>query len=143
VSGVPALRLRIATVMGLSCAVAVLFAGCDGSAGKSSGTGGSTTAAPATSPASIGSATSTASTATSSLSPVPKILDQKSVQDGVRRVLTESYLLTGVEDVSCPANQEVTVGATFDCTVAVGSEEKTVTITVQTAEGQYEVGQPK
>ncbi|NIH83535.1 DUF4333 domain-containing protein [Amycolatopsis granulosa] len=77
------------------------------------------------------------------LTPVRRVFDPARVQDGVRRVLTESYLVTEVGDVSCPADQDVVAGRTFECTVDIAGKEEKVTITVRDAAGGYEVSQPK
>lgn len=44
-------------------------------------------------------------------------LDQKSVQDGVARVLNEHYGEPDVKNVSCPSGQPVENGTTFDCSI--------------------------
>ncbi|APE34492.1 hypothetical protein BOX37_11600 [Nocardia mangyaensis] len=69
-------------------------------------------------------------------------LDQSAVQDGVSRVLVESYGIADVSDVSCPSGQEVKVDATFTCDLKVSGEDKQVTIKVTKDDGTYEVGRP-
>jgi len=69
--------------------------------------------------------------------------DNKSVQSGVQQILTENYGIEKITGVSCPAGQEVKTGRTFDCTVTIDNQQKTVTITVKTDGGDYEVSQPK
>ncbi|EMD29364.1 DUF4333 domain-containing protein [Amycolatopsis azurea] len=64
------------------------------------------------------------------------------MQADVRKILTETYQVTEVGDVLCPANQTVKDGSTFTCTVQVAGEGKTVTITVTGEDGRYEVGAP-
>ncbi|MDQ0381743.1 DUF4333 domain-containing protein [Amycolatopsis thermophila] len=97
---------------------------------------------PAPSAPPVPPATSTPAS-TKSLTPVRRVFDPVRVQDGVRRVLTESYLLTGVGDVSCPAGEDVVTGRVFECTVDIAGEKKKVTITVRDADGGYEVSQPE
>ncbi|MGW4366547.1 DUF4333 domain-containing protein [Nocardia takedensis] len=69
-------------------------------------------------------------------------LDQAAVQDGVKKVLTDSYGIQDVADVSCPAGQEVKVDATFECTLKVSGEQKKVNIKITNENGTYEVGRP-
>ncbi|MEU6562817.1 DUF4333 domain-containing protein [Nocardia nova] len=69
-------------------------------------------------------------------------LDNKAVQDGVQKVLKDSYGIDDVEGVSCPSGQKVEVGATFDCTLKVGGEAKKVTVKITKDDGTYEVGRP-
>ncbi|MFR9750006.1 DUF4333 domain-containing protein [Nocardia sp. 004] len=69
-------------------------------------------------------------------------LDQAAVQDGVQKVLSDSYGIQDVSDVSCPAGQQVTIDATFECTVKVGGEDKKVSIKITKEDGTYEVGRP-
>lgn len=64
------------------------------------------------------------------------------MQADVRKILTDTYQVSEVGDVLCPANQTVKDGSTFTCTVQVGGEGKTVTITVTGEDGRYEVGAP-
>ncbi|MBF6139201.1 DUF4333 domain-containing protein [Nocardia farcinica] len=69
-------------------------------------------------------------------------LDQAAVQDGVKQVLTDSYGITDVSDVSCPSGQKVEVDATFECTLKVSGEQKKVNIKITKDDGTYEVGRP-
>ncbi|WP_227982440.1 DUF4333 domain-containing protein [Nocardia spumae] len=69
-------------------------------------------------------------------------LDNKAVQDGVQKVLKDSYGIDDVESVSCPSGQKVSVGGTFDCTLEVGGEQKKVTVKITKDDGTYEVGRP-
>ena len=75
-----------------------------------------------------------------------KIFDEDQVADGVTRVLTDDpptgYGLTGVEDVTCPANQPVEAGRSFECELKLDGEHTTVTIVVQDDDGLYEVNPP-
>ncbi|GAA5052808.1 hypothetical protein GCM10023318_25930 [Nocardia callitridis] len=69
-------------------------------------------------------------------------LDQAAVQDGVQKVLSESYGIQDVNNVSCPADKEVAVDASFECTLDVSGEAKKVTIKITKDDGTYEVGRP-
>ncbi|MEV0292018.1 DUF4333 domain-containing protein [Nocardia sp. NPDC050710] len=69
-------------------------------------------------------------------------LDQTAVQDGVKKVLTDSYGIQDVADVSCPSGQEVKVDATFECTLKVSGEQKKVNVKITNENGTYEVGRP-
>lgn len=71
-----------------------------------------------------------------------KVLDQASVQDGVKRILQDDYKVS-VSTVSCPSTMDVKVGNSYTCNVVVGGQTKQVQITIKTADGQYEVAQPK
>ncbi|MFC8046003.1 DUF4333 domain-containing protein [Nocardia sp. NPDC057353] len=69
-------------------------------------------------------------------------LDQAAVQDGVEKVLGDSYGIQDIGTVSCPSGQEVKVDATFTCTVDVSGESKVVTVKITSEDGTYEVGRP-
>jgi hypothetical protein len=69
-------------------------------------------------------------------------LDQAAVQDGVKKVLSDSYGIQDISDVSCPSGQEVKVDATFECSVKVSGEAKKVNIKITKDDGTYEVGRP-
>ena len=114
---------------GVACVTALFVTGCDGSADK----------LPASSPPSFASQSSPVV----SLTPVPRIFDQGALEDGVRRVLVQSYRLSDVGTVHCPSGQAVQVGSSFDCTVQIGGTTKNVTLTVRGVDGTYEVSQPK
>jgi hypothetical protein len=69
-------------------------------------------------------------------------LEQKSLQDGVSKVLTESYGEHDVRAVQCPDGQEIKTGITFDCSADVGGQPKKVTVRVLNTNPEYEVGAP-
>ncbi|MEV4124448.1 DUF4333 domain-containing protein [Nocardia sp. NPDC049707] len=69
-------------------------------------------------------------------------LDQAAVQDGVKKVLSDSYGIQDVADVSCPSGQQVKVDATFACNLKVSGEQKKVTVKITKDDGTYEVGRP-
>ncbi|MFC4852498.1 DUF4333 domain-containing protein [Actinophytocola glycyrrhizae] len=65
--------------------------------------------------------------------------------DGVAKVLEEQYHLTDVGSVDCPPNVSLSFekGATFDCTVVIAGEERTVEVSVLNAEGGIQVSEPR
>lgn len=69
-------------------------------------------------------------------------LDQNALQSGVQKVLSESYGIEDISDVTCPSGQQVQVDATFTCELKVGGEAKTVNIKITKNDGTYEVGRP-
>ncbi|WP_051162428.1 DUF4333 domain-containing protein [Nocardia brevicatena] len=69
-------------------------------------------------------------------------LDQNALQSGVQKVLSESYGIEDISDVTCPSGQQVQVDATFTCELKVGGEAKTVNIKITKDDGTYEVGRP-
>lgn len=71
------------------------------------------------------------------------VFAQTALQDGVRQILVDKYMVAGVQDVTCPAHARVEAGTTFDCTVTIDGEPRSVTVTVKNADGAYEVSQPK
>ncbi|GAB3443563.1 DUF4333 domain-containing protein [Actinophytocola sediminis] len=74
-----------------------------------------------------------------------RVFDEQALEgpDGVLSILVDDYAISDVESVDCPADQEVTVGSTFDCVAVIGGEERTVTITVLDDDGAYQVGAPQ
>lgn len=70
------------------------------------------------------------------------VLEQQSLQDGVTKVLNESYGEPDVKNAQCPANQAAQNGTTFDCTVKIGGQDKKVTVRVLNDRPEYEVGAP-
>ncbi|OXM55729.1 DUF4333 domain-containing protein [Amycolatopsis alba] len=69
-------------------------------------------------------------------------LDQKSVQDGVTRVLSEHYGEPDVKNVACPSGQPVENGTTFECTIDLSGQQKKVTVRVLNTTPEFEVGAP-
>ncbi|WP_232376093.1 DUF4333 domain-containing protein [Amycolatopsis aidingensis] len=132
--------MRLRVVLLLAVAGVLLGAGCDQGSGQDEGPGTSA-ASSATSTTPPGGSRSTAAT-TTTLSPLPKVFDRLAMQASVRKVLTESYGLAEVTNVNCPPGQPVQVGSTFDCAVRVAEEARTVTITVTSEDGEYEVSAP-
>lgn len=73
---------------------------------------------------------------------VTRVFDATAVQSGVARILTDDYAVGGVADVRCPADVQVTVGATFTCDATIDGDPVTVPISVTDADGGYQVGRP-
>jgi hypothetical protein len=73
---------------------------------------------------------------------VTKVFDNQAVQTGVTKILTQNYKIAGVTGVTCPAQQEVKDGVTFECTANVAGKPVSVPITVKGTGGNYEVGAP-
>lgn len=71
-----------------------------------------------------------------------RVFDAPVLEEGVHRILTEEYYVAGVDDVRCPANEEVKVGRQFECEVVIEGTRRSVTITVRSEEGEYEVEPP-
>lgn len=71
-----------------------------------------------------------------------KTLDQQAAQRGVEQVVTESYGARSVTGVSCPADQKVEKGASFECTLTVDGVPKSVKLTFTDGDGTYEVSRP-
>ncbi|HKS49396.1 MAG TPA: DUF4333 domain-containing protein [Amycolatopsis sp.] len=70
-------------------------------------------------------------------------LDQRSIQDGVVKVLREDFGESDVRNVQCPSRQPVKTGITFECSALVGGQPKKVTIRVLNEQAQFEVGAPR
>ncbi|WIV58740.1 DUF4333 domain-containing protein [Amycolatopsis nalaikhensis] len=70
------------------------------------------------------------------------VLERQSLQDGVVKVLNESYGEPDVKDAQCPANEAAENGTTFDCTVKIAGQDKKVTVRVLNDRPEYEVGAP-
>ncbi|MEY7973938.1 DUF4333 domain-containing protein [Saccharomonospora xinjiangensis] len=71
-----------------------------------------------------------------------EVLDQDSLHEGIATVLRESYGEHDVRNVSCPDDQQIKAGHTFDCTVDVAGKPKTIRVRVLNDKPQYEVGAP-
>lgn len=72
----------------------------------------------------------------------PPTFDEDALTEGVAEVLSTSFDLTDVEDVSCPSAVKVVEGAEFECTFTSGGEDLSIPVTVLNDEGQYRVGGP-
>ncbi|SDY46628.1 protein of unknown function [Amycolatopsis xylanica] len=93
--------------------------------------------------------TTTVTAPASSLASVPvettprtKVFDHVAMERSVKQILTESYKVSDVAEVTCPADLEVKDGRIFDCEASVGGAPKRVPITVKGTDGNYEVGAP-
>ncbi|AOS63238.1 DUF4333 domain-containing protein [Actinoalloteichus hymeniacidonis] len=71
-----------------------------------------------------------------------RVFDENAVEEAVTRIVREDYGASEVSDVTCPAGRPLEAGTSFDCTATVDGEQSTITISVQTDEGEYQVGQP-
>lgn len=123
---------RARTWAGLAGAGVLLLAACDGGGGDK----------PVPTPLGTTSGGGTPSSSTS-FTPASRVFDTTALENGVTQVLTRSYGIADVTGVRCPAGQAVQVGISFDCAVTVAGQPKTVTLTVQTPDGTYQVSQPK
>lgn len=63
--------------------------------------------------------------------------------DGIAQILAEQYQLSDVGEVDCPPSVNLAEGATFECTVMIAGEERTVEVDVLGADGQIQVSEPK
>ncbi len=65
--------------------------------------------------------------------------------DGVARYLREEYQLSDVGSVDCPPTPSLSweKGASFDCTVVIGGEERTVEVSVLNENGGIQVSEPR
>ena len=77
---------------------------------------------------------------TRAIDPFEEFLRKKKVE-----MLEEQYQLTDVGSVDCPPTPSLSFekGATFECTVVVGGEERTVEVSVLNEEGGIQVSEPK
>ena len=122
-------------VMVALCCTAMFVAACGS---------GNSVPPPATTTVTVGSAApskSAAAPSTTSSSP-SRVFDSGAMADSVKKILTDSYKVADVTDVSCPSEQEVRDGAEFDCAVTVGGKSEKVTITPTDDTGDYQVGAP-
>ena len=65
--------------------------------------------------------------------------------DGVKKYLEEQYQLTDIGDVDCPPGPSLSFekGATFECTVVVAGEQRTVEVSMLNENGGIQVSEPK
>lgn len=71
------------------------------------------------------------------------VLDQASLQTNVATVMRDNYGEQDVKNVRCPDDQKIETGNSFQCTVEIGSEQRTVSIRVLNDKPEYEVGAPR
>lgn len=79
--------------------------------------------------------------ATGALTPTA-VFDQRALEDDVRAVLEEDFLLSEVGPVTCPRRIAVRAGAEFECAFVSGGEHRSVPVVVLNDSGQYRVGGP-
>lgn len=70
-------------------------------------------------------------------------LDQSKAQEGVKKVLDESYAIKDVSDVQCGSDMKVEVGKTYSCDLKVSGDSKKVDLKITKDDGTYEVSRPK
>ncbi|WP_433129540.1 DUF4333 domain-containing protein [Micromonospora sp. CA-240977] len=70
-----------------------------------------------------------------------RVFDTAGLQRGVLTVLRENYQLDA-DEVACPVAPPVQVNSRFSCSVRIAGEPKTVTVTVTSSAGRFEVGRP-
>ncbi|MFC3503344.1 DUF4333 domain-containing protein [Micromonospora krabiensis] len=71
-----------------------------------------------------------------------KVFDAAALQQGVLTVLRDDYQLDA-DLVACPSGRSVTVGSRFSCSAQVAGAPKTITVTVLSSDGRFEVGRPQ
>ncbi|NMD54193.1 MULTISPECIES: DUF4333 domain-containing protein [Tsukamurella] len=72
-----------------------------------------------------------------------KKFDNAKVNEGVTKVLKDSYNETDAKDVACKTDGvKVKTGESFTCSATIGGKEKTVSVKVLDDEGKYQVGAP-
>ncbi|MFI6430885.1 DUF4333 domain-containing protein, partial [Rhodococcus oryzae] len=69
-------------------------------------------------------------------------LDRAAAERGVEQVLTGSYGIKDVDNVTCPADQKVEKDESFTCELTVDGEPQQVTVTFTDDSGTYEVSRP-
>ncbi len=74
------------------------------------------------------------------------VFDRTQLQAGVQRVLTDSYQISGVGEVTCgdPADGPITVRVddTFTCTTTIDGAPATIPVRITDNDGGYEVSRP-
>ncbi|PWR11037.1 hypothetical protein DKT68_07110 [Micromonospora acroterricola] len=71
-----------------------------------------------------------------------KVFDTAALQQGVLTVLRDDYQLDA-NNVACPTGQSVTVDNRFSCSAQVAGVSKTISVTVKSSDGRFEVGRPQ
>lgn len=72
-----------------------------------------------------------------------KKFDNAQVNEGVTKVLNDSYNETEAKDVDCKTDGvKVKTGETFTCSATIGGNQKTVEVKVLDDNGKYQVGAP-
>ncbi|MEU8256632.1 DUF4333 domain-containing protein [Micromonospora inaquosa] len=70
-----------------------------------------------------------------------KVFDTAALQQGVLSVLRDDYQLDA-DLVACPPGRAVTVGSRFSCSAQVAGVPRTITVTVVSSDGRFEVSRP-
>jgi hypothetical protein len=73
---------------------------------------------------------------------VSRVLDDESLQDGVRLVLERDFHLAQVTELQCPRRQPVEPHMVFLCAVRINGAPSTVPVVIQDTTGRYAVGRP-
>lgn len=65
--------------------------------------------------------------------------------DGIRKYLADHYQLSDIGSVDCPPTPSLSweKGATFECAVVIGGEQRTVEVSVLNESGGIQVSEPK
>jgi hypothetical protein len=65
--------------------------------------------------------------------------------DGIRKYLADHYQLSDVGSVDCPPTPSLSweKGATFECAVVIGGEQRTVEVSVLNESGGIQVSEPR
>lgn len=65
--------------------------------------------------------------------------------DGIAKVLREEYQLSDVGSVDCPPTPSLSweKGASFECAVVIGGEQRTVEVSVLNENGGIQVSEPR
>ncbi|TYB95408.1 DUF4333 domain-containing protein [Micromonospora sp. WP24] len=71
-----------------------------------------------------------------------KVFDTAALQQGVLTVLRDDYQLDA-NNVACPTGQSVKVEHRFSCSAQVAGVPKTISVTVKSSDGRFEVGRPQ
>lgn len=82
-------------------------------------------------------------TATPPLPTRRKVFIADAVERGVVEILKNEYKISDVGEATCPENKPVTPGNSFICIVSVEGVDKSVKVVVKSADGEYEIGQPR
>jgi hypothetical protein len=73
---------------------------------------------------------------------VTRVFDSAAVEQGVARVLTQDFGISGVGEVSCGEAIPVKADSSFDCDATIDGQKVRVPVHVTSNEGNYEVGRP-
>ncbi|WP_016697479.1 DUF4333 domain-containing protein [Actinoalloteichus spitiensis] len=71
-----------------------------------------------------------------------KVFDSDAMAGEVQRILTETWGIGDVSGVSCPSDQPLEAGHSFQCEATIGGNAVSIDIQVKNEDGDYEVVQP-